>query len=107
MGDGERPAVRYRFADSIDLFEAFERAGIEHLEVSNQRTIVIYQRTIFNVDIAEETLDDVRIVEVDVFDVSPESDSNADSIPLADLIPLIDDLIDALATTVGVSWNRC
>lgn len=101
MSDDERAAVHYRFSAFVDLFEAFERAGIEHLEVSNERTIVIYNRTIYNLKIAEETLDSAHIVEVDVFDVSPDLNNDTD------LIPLIEHLIDALATTVGVSWNRC
>lgn len=40
VNDGERPAVQYRFGASVDLLVAFDPAAIEHLKVSNERTIV-------------------------------------------------------------------
>lgn len=40
VNDGERPAVQYQFGASVDFLVAFDPAAIEHLKVSNERTIV-------------------------------------------------------------------
>lgn len=104
MNDDERPVVQYQFGASIDLLIAFESAAIEHLEVSNERTIVIYSRTIFNFEVLEDDLENARLVAVRVFDVSPDRSTGTE--PDLDPVSLSDRLIDELATTVGVDWER-
>ncbi|KYH23810.1 hypothetical protein HAPAU_38890 [Halalkalicoccus paucihalophilus] len=74
-------------------------SGIEHLEVSNERTIVIYSRTIFNVTAPTARLNDVQTVSIEVFDISP--DVVADTDPVS----LIDRLIEETATVISSEWN--
>lgn len=72
MNDDEWSAVQYQFDESVDLLKAFEQAAIEHLEVSNQRTIVIYSHTIFDLEVDTGSLADAQSVSVEVFDVSSD-----------------------------------
>lgn len=102
MIDEEWPAVRYRFPEPVDLFTAFEQAGIEHLEVSNERTIVIYSRTIFDLEIDDGSLADAQSVTVDIFDVASDRSATDDPDPVA----LAESLIAEIAVTVRVDWER-
>lgn len=98
----EWSAVQYRFQESADLLAAFEQARIEHLEVSDERTIVIYSRTIFDLEVDDGNLADARLVTVDVFDVSPDHSATDDP----DSVALTEPLIEELAVTIGVDWER-
>lgn len=102
MTNEEWPAVQYQFTELADLFAAFEQTGIEHLEVSNERTIVIYSRTIFDLEVDNGSLADAQLVTVDVFDVSSEGATTDNSDPVA----LTEPLIEELAVTIGVDWKR-
>lgn len=99
--DAELPS-RYRFDQSIDVLTTLDTLGIEHLEVSNERTIIIYDRTIIDCEVADGQLHDARTVAVDVFELPP--DMNAD----ADRLALIESLIEEIATTAMTEsdWDR-
>lgn len=99
MSEKEQPAVRYQFSETADVLAAFDRVGIEHLEVSEDRTIVIYSRTIFDFEVDDGRLENARTVTVEVFDLSPDLDADTDS------VPLIETLVDELATTASVDWE--
>lgn len=103
MNDKEWSAVQYLFDESVDLLRAFEQAGIEHLEVSDERTIVIYSRTIFDLEVDDGSLANAQLVTVDIFDVSPSHSTSGDPDPVA----LTESLINELAVTAGVDWERC
>lgn len=103
MSEKEQPAVRYQFSDTVNVLAAFDRAGIEHLEVSNERTIVIYSRTIFDFEVDDGSLADVPFITVDVFDVSPDRTATGDPDPVA----LTESVINELAVTIRVDWERC
>lgn len=100
MDTGKQKVVRFQFSAAIDVLTAFEQCGIEHLEVSNERTIVIYQRTIFNFDVLHGQLNAAQTVAVEVFDISPDLDANTDP------VSLIDHLIDEVITATGVDCER-
>ncbi|KYH24674.1 hypothetical protein HAPAU_30500 [Halalkalicoccus paucihalophilus] len=100
MNKKEQPAVSYDFSDTVDVLAAFERLGIEHLEVSAERTIVIYSRTIFDFEVDTGRLETAQAVTVEVFDLSPDLDADTDS------VPFIETLVEELATTAGVDWER-
>lgn len=100
MSEKEQPTVRYQFSDTVDVLAAFDRMGIEHLEVSAGRTIVIYSRTIFDFEVGNGRLEDAQTVTVEVFDISPDLDMATDS------VPLIETLVEELATTASVDWER-
>lgn len=102
MGTDEWPAITYQFDESTNLFTAFEQTGIEHLEVSDERTIVIYSRTIFDLEVDDGSLADARLVTVEIFDAAPDRTTTDDLDPVA----LTKSLIDELAVTVGVDWER-
>ena len=59
-----------------------------------------YQRTIFNFDVLSGYLDIEQTVGVEVFDISPDPDADTDP------ISLIEHLIDTLATSANVDWDR-
>ena len=100
MSTNDQATARYHFSSATDVLAAFEHLGIEHLVVAKERTIVIYQRTIFNLDVLSGHLDTAQMVDVEVFDISP--DLGADTDPIS----LIEHLIDTLATRANVDWDR-
>lgn len=102
MNDEEWSSVNYQFDESVDLLTAFERAGIEHLEVSDERTIVIYSHTIFDLEVDDGSLAETQLITVDVFDVSSKHSTTDDPDP----VTLTESLIDELAATVRVDWER-
>lgn len=102
MGSGKWPAITYQSDGSTDLFTAFEQAGIEHLEISDERTIVIYSRTIFDLEVNDGSLADAQLVTVEIFDAAPDRTATGDPDPVA----LTESLIDELAVTVGIDWER-
>jgi hypothetical protein len=51
MEDDARAAAQFRFDNPVDVRTALDTLGIEHLEVSNKRTIIIHSRTIFNCEV--------------------------------------------------------
>ena len=57
MKNDEQALAHYQFSSTIDILATLERLGIKHLEVSTERTIVIYQRTIFNFNVLAGHLD--------------------------------------------------
>jgi hypothetical protein len=59
---------RYSFATPVDLAALLEAQHIEFLDVEETRAIVIFGETIFNVEVADGSLDCVEGVEVRVFD---------------------------------------
>lgn len=97
----EEPSSGYQFDQPIDILTTLDTLGIEHLEVSDERTIIIYDRTIINVEVADGRLHDVRTVYVDVFDLGPYGDTGSDS----NSEVLIESLIKEIATAVVVSWD--
>jgi hypothetical protein len=96
MSTNDQSTARYHFSSAVDILAAFEHLGIEHVEVSNERTIVIYQRTIFNFDVLTGHLDTAQAVEVEVFDISPDLDADTDP----------HYLIDTIATSANVNWDQ-
>ncbi|MFC7157765.1 hypothetical protein ACFQPA_20280 [Halomarina halobia] len=50
---GDEPVQHCEVATPIDLEGALSRAGIEHLEVDEQRTVVIYQTAILMLIVTE------------------------------------------------------
>ena len=96
----DEQAPHYQFSDAVNVLATFEQLGIEHLDVSTERTIVIYRRTIFNFAVLSGHLDTAQTVGVEVFDISPDLDADTDP------ISLIEHLIDTLATNANVDWDR-
>lgn len=100
MTTNKQPSAEYQFGSPVDVLTILDTLGIEHLEVSDERTIIIYDRTIVNVEVVNGRLHDAQTVVVDVFDLGPHGDAGGD--PVA----LIESLIEEIATTAEVDWNH-
>ena len=98
MGSDESPPVQYRFETPIDVLTTLDTQGIEHLEVSDERTIVIYTRSILNLEVADDQLDDAQTILVEIFDPSPAA--------RADQLGFIETFLEELATAADVGWER-
>ena len=59
---GDEPTQHCEVAASIDLEGTLSRAGIEHLEVDEQRTVVIYQTAILMLIVREGEATAMRTV---------------------------------------------
>lgn len=94
MTDDEVSAT-YRFTDPVDIPTALDSVDIEHLEVSEQRTIIIYNRTIVDCEVINHQLDTAHTIIISIFDIGPTVDS--------DPMDLIDDLINDISRS---DWNR-
>ena len=99
MDDDERATARFQFGDTVDILAALDILGIEHLEVSAERTIIIYTRTIFNCEVLDGQLHDARTVTIEVFDRSPATETEA--------LTLLEQLGTDVATTATSSsdWD--
>ncbi|MFC4540372.1 hypothetical protein ACFO5R_00270 [Halosolutus amylolyticus] len=69
MAAGKKPK-RYQFASSIDLTAAFSSFEIEYLTVSESRVIAIYTQSILNIEVEDGSLENARILDVEVLDHS-------------------------------------
>lgn len=100
MNTDEEPPSRYQFDQPIDILTMLDTLGIEHLEVSDERTIIIYDRAIIDIEVADGRLQTAQAVIVDVFEPSPDMDADADP------LPLIESLIEEIATNTESDWDR-
>ena len=73
MATDERAIVRYQFSPNLDLPETLTVLGVEYLDVSATRMIVIYTRAIVNIEIADGRLDNARTLEIEVLDHPPKA----------------------------------
>jgi hypothetical protein len=89
----------YRLDEPLDLLATLDQAGIEHVEVSAERTIIIYNRTIFNCEVDEGRLHEAQRILLEVFDQSPDLPSSTDS------SELVENLVNEIGTTAGVHWE--
>ena len=96
----DEQALHYQFSSPVNVLATFEQLGIEHLEVSTERTIVIYRRTIFNFTVLTGQLDTAQTVKVEVFGISPDLDADTDP------VSLIEHLIGGLTTAASIDWER-
>jgi hypothetical protein len=100
MKNDDQALTHSQLSSTVDVPATFERLGIEHLEVSAKRTIVIYRQTIFNFVVLTGQLDTAQTVAVGVFDISPDLDADTDP------VSLIEHLIGGLATAASIDWER-
>lgn len=95
----DQPEEQVRFTEPVDVLAALDARGIEHLEVSDERTIIIYTRTIINFEVSDGQLDDARTVAVDVFEFASGMSAGTDP------VPLIEELIETIATVADTDWD--
>jgi hypothetical protein len=98
MGSNESSPVRYRFETLIDVLTTLDTQEIEHLEVSDERTIVIYNRSILNLEVVDGQLDDAQTILVEIFDPSPAAST--------DYLRFVETFVEELTTASDVDWER-
>ena len=98
MESDESSPVRYRFETPVGILTTLDTQEVEHLEVSDDRTIVIYNRSILNLEVADGQLNDARTILVEIFDPSPAAN--------ADQIGFIETFVEELTTAAAVDWER-
>jgi len=75
MTGDDTPVEHYRLADSVDLRTALAAAGIEYLDVDDNRTIVIYQQAILMVIATEGEATAAQAFDVEFWKEPPNSSS--------------------------------
>ena len=99
MATDERALVRYRFTPNLDLSETLTALGVEYLDVSATRVIVIYTRAIINIEIADGRLDNARILEIEVLDHPPKAGGDNPT-------ELITMLVKRISTTADSDYQQ-
>lgn len=96
MTGDDTPVEHYALAESVDLRTALAGAGIEYLDVDEQRTIVIYQQAILMVIATEGPATTAQEFDVEFWKEPPtDPDRDPDSLFAA----FIDELVAATETT--------
>ncbi|WP_049985488.1 MULTISPECIES: hypothetical protein [Haloferacaceae] len=96
MTGDDTPVEHYRLADPADLRTALATAGIEYLDVDEQRTIVIYQQAILMVIATEGSATTAHAFDVEFWKEPPTGpDREPDSL----FATFIDELVTATETT--------
>ena len=90
MTDEDEPTQHCRVGEPVNLFAALDAAGIEHLEVDAQRTVVIYRTAILMLIVTEGQATAARVFDVELWK-SPLDDPNRD--PDDFLTAFIDELL--------------
>lgn len=96
MTDDETPVEHYAVAEAVNLRTALSRAGIEYLDVDEQRTIVIYQQAILMVVTTEGSATTAQEFDVEFWKESP---TDPDRDPGSLFTAFIDELIATTETT--------
>lgn len=92
MVGSESASKRHQFTTRVDLLVALDSVGIDHLEVSQERAIVIFNRAILPIEVESGRVNDAQMIDVEVFELPPRGDD-------ADPMALIECLINRIATT--------
>ncbi|MXV61837.1 hypothetical protein GS429_07105 [Natronorubrum sp. JWXQ-INN-674] len=73
------PTKRHRFAASLDLPAALTALGVEVLDVSSERAIVVASRSVLDIVVVEGALSDARAIEVGVIDYPADAPKEPDA----------------------------
>ena len=96
MAGEDDPVQHCTLAESVDLLKALAAAEIEHLDVDEHRTIVIYQQAILMVIATERQATAAREFDVEFWKESP---NDPDRDPESLLAAFIDELLTTTETT--------
>ncbi|WP_135305507.1 hypothetical protein [Haloarcula amylovorans] len=95
MPDDEAPVRHCTLPEPTNLREILERAGIEHLDVDEERTVVIYQQAILKVIATDGQITATQEIDVELWEAAPRSTApDPDSV----LTAFTDELVDATDT---------
>jgi hypothetical protein len=95
MADEEKPVQHCTVAESVDLLEALAAAEIEHLDIDEHRTIVIYRKSILMVIATAGEATATREFDVEFWKESPDDpDQESDEV----LTAFVDELVTVADT---------
>ena len=98
MMAGESPLVEYELASAVDLVAALDRSGIEYLDVTERRVMVIYNQAILDVRAAGDGLSAVSQFTVEMI-AAPVRGSQTDS------VALLERFVEEVASWVAAEWD--
>lgn len=96
MTGEDGPVQHCEMSEPVNLLTALAAAGIEHLDVDEHRTIMIYQHAILMVIATEGKATTARVFDVELWE-SPAHDPNRDP------DTLLSAFIDELMATTGIT----
>jgi hypothetical protein len=92
MTDGNERIRRRRLSERADLTAALDAAAIEHIEVNEQRTVVIYRNAILRLLVTEGQLTAARTFAIELWERPDDSDGD----PTRLLTSFVDDVLAVL-----------
>ncbi|WP_135305634.1 hypothetical protein [Haloarcula amylovorans] len=95
MTDDETPVHHYTLPEPTNLRDTLERAGIEHLDVDDERIVVIYQQAILMVTATDGQVTATQELDVELWEAAPRSTAPD---PEAVLTSFTDELAAATGT---------
>ena len=98
MVTDEIPLREYELASAVDLSAALDRSGIEYLDVTEQRVIVIYNQAVLDLRAGEADLSEVSRFTVEMI-ATPIRGSQSDS------VALLERFVDEVASWVEAEWD--
>ncbi|MBX0297076.1 hypothetical protein [Haloarcula nitratireducens] len=73
MTDDDPPVRHCTLPEPTDIKDTLERVGIEHLDVDDERTVVIYQQAILKVTATDGQIAAAQEVDVELWEAAPGS----------------------------------
>ncbi|WP_135306404.1 hypothetical protein [Haloarcula amylovorans] len=95
MTDDEAPVQHCTLPEPIDVRDTLEGAGIEHLDVDDERIVVIYQQAILMVTATDGQVTAAQELEAELWEAAPRSTAPD---PESLLTSFIDELVAATDT---------
>ncbi|MFD1588495.1 hypothetical protein ACFR9U_16070 [Halorientalis brevis] len=100
MAEFEDVSARYTLSDDVNIPSAFEAAGIEYLDVDNERLIAIFRGAVLRVAAVDGEITSTATVELTVFELPPTIDDTDEA------TIIIQDVIDQVTAVSGTSCER-
>ena len=94
----ESPSLEYELGSPVNMVTALDRSGIEYLDVTEQRVIVIYNQAVLDLRAADDDLATVSRFTVEMI-AAPIGGSQSDS------VALLERFVDELASWVETEWD--
>ena len=94
----EGPLREYELASPVELVAALDRSGIEYLDVTEQRVIVIYNQAVLDVRATGDDMSTVSQFTVEMI-AAPTGSNQTDS------AAILERFVDELASWVEAEWD--
>ena len=101
MSESADVAAAYAFADTVNIFEAFEVATIEYLDVDAERLIAIFTGAVIQIEAVEGVLTRTTAIECTMYDTPPNMNEDPEAAS-----SLLDQLLDQVAPALETDYER-